>query len=521
MQLLMNNTITQRKPHPILRFFIILFLALPLTACMVGPNFKSPPAPRTKQYTPAPAPTKTVSAPESGSAGKAQKFLSGSDIPGQWWKLFRSPELNGLINAGIANSPNLDAAKAVLRQSRQALIAQIGTLFPTFSLGLSAERERFSGEEFGITTAPGTLPTPIASNIFNVFTAQVNVSYTLDVFGGLRRQIEAQKAQMDYEFFELQAAYLTLTSNIVTTAITAASLQAQIDATRELIQLQVDQLAIVKRQFDLGGASKADVLTQETQVAQTRATLPPLQQRLAQSHHAMSVLIGELPSTNRLPKIDLDKLHLPARLPVSLPSRLVGQRPDIRAAEALLHSASAQVGVATANMLPQITLTGSYGYLNNRPAHLFSPENNVWNIIAGLTQPIFSGGSLKAKRCQAIAALQQSAAQYKQTVLQAFQNVADTLRALEHDAKTLREQKRAETAAHDALLLTQKQYKLGGVSYLSLLTVQKQYQQARISRIQAQAARYTDTAALFQALGGGWWNNLRPPPATCSGYGHG
>jgi NodT family efflux transporter outer membrane factor (OMF) lipoprotein len=334
----------------------------------------------------------------------------------------------------------------------------------------------------------------------------VGVTYTLDMFGGARREIQSLRDQVDYQQFQLEATYLSLTSNIVTTAITAASFRAQIQATNELIKSQQQQLTIVERQFQVGGASRADVFTQQSQLAQTRATLPPLEQSLAQANHSLSELVGELPSEDHIPKFNLARLNLPSQLPISVPSLLVRQRPDVRASEALLAAASEQIGVATANLYPQISLNGNYGWSNTSTGTLFSPANKVWSFGGSLLQPVFNGGSLRAKKRAAVDAYEQAEAQYRQTVLQAFQNVADTLRALQHDAETLRAQKEAEIASHRSLILTEKQFHLGGVSYLSLLTAERQYQQSRIGRIQAEAARYNDTAALFQALGGGWWN---------------
>jgi NodT family efflux transporter outer membrane factor (OMF) lipoprotein len=327
----------------------------------------------------------------------------------------------------------------------------------------------------------------------------------LDVFGGARRQIEGSRAQVDYQQFQLIAAYLTLTSNIVTTAVTAASLREQIEATHELIRAQSSQLNILEKQFQLGGISRETVLTQQTLVNQTRATLPPLEKNLSQSLHALSVLVGRFPNC-KLPVIKLNDLHLPTFIPVSLPSYLVRQRPDIRASEALLHAASANIGVATANLFPQVTITGNTGWESAVLSTLFSPNSKVWSMMVAITQPIFRGGALLAQRRGAIASYYQARENYRQTVLQGFQNVADTLRALEADARTLRAQKRAELSAQANLDLAQLQYKLGGSSYLSLLNAQQQYQTVRLSVIQAKALRYNDTAALFQALGGGWWN---------------
>ncbi len=478
-------------------YILVVSLSL-LAGCMVGPDFHSPAAPKTQSYTKDPLPAKTVDTPTAGKSGKAQEFVSGADISAQWWALFHSESLNQLIEAGLAHSPNYAAAEAALKQAQYTLYSEIGALLiPAVTGQATGERQRFSGSTFGFGTAP---------NIFSLYNTSVNVSYTLDVFGGLRRQIEAQQAQVTYQQYQLAAAYLTLTSNIVTTAIAAASYQAQIVATKELIEEESKSLTIVRQQFELGGISGADVYSQQTQLEQTRATLPPLQQQLAQANHALAVLIGELPSESSIPTFELAKLNLPTKLPLSLPSSFVRQRPDVQAAEALLHQASAQIGVATANLLPQFTLNAAYGAVASSPGQLFKSRANVWDYTGQITQPIFEGGSLYFQRKAAIAAYQQSYEQYKQTVLVAFQNVADVLRALENDARTLHAQKTAETAAKKGLYITQKQFALGGISYLSLLSAEQQYQQTLINLIQAQAARYADTAALFQALGGGWWN---------------
>ncbi len=498
-------------------YAVSLLISVILAGCAVGPNFHSPAAPNTQRYTASCLPEHTTSAKSPG--GQAQHFVACQDIPAQWWLLFHSQELNYLICRGISNSPTLDAAQAALRQAKDNLSAVIGsTLFPVVGLQASVERERFSAATFGASGAGGSGSTTSGistTSLFNLYNTAVNVSYTPDVFGGARRQIEASRSLVDYQCFELEATYLTLTSNIVTTAVTVASLCAQIQATHELINAQENELQIVRKQFHLGGVSRVDVLTQETQVAQLLATLPPLEKSLAQNRHALAVLVGGLPSETCLPEITLDCLDLPTDLPISIPSLLVRQRPDIRASEAQLHEASAQIGVATANLFPQFTITGSYGSEANLIKDLFTPSAKVWDIIGQVSQPIFQGGSLLAKRRAAIDAYCQAYAQYRQTVLQGFQNVADALRAIQIDADELKAQAAAEIAARETVVLTRKQFHLGGVSYLSLLTAERQYQQARVNRIQAQAARYTDTAALFQALGGGWWNRGGHIPCQC------
>lgn len=477
-----------------LQFISLLLVSAGLTSCAVGPDFHSPTAPNVTGYTTKPLSKKTAST--TGAAGTAQQFVANQDIPAQWWTLFRCQTLNYLITTGLNNSPTITAAQETLKQAQETFTAQTGNaFFPAITAGSGLTRQRQSAATT-LTKTPNT---------FNLYNTSVDVSYTLDVFGGARREVEAAGAKVDYQRFELEAAYLTLAGNIATTAITVASLQAQIQATNELIQAQQTSFNILQKQLNLGGASSQDVLAQQTQLAQTRATLPPLEKSLAQAQHALSVLVGALPNQTQ-PQINLNQLHLPANLPVSLPSALVRQRPDVRASEALMHAASAQVGVDTANLFPKFSLTGSYGSQANTASQLGSPANLAWNFGGQLLQPLFNGGALRATRRASIAAYKAAAAQYHQTVLQAFQNVADSLRAIETDAQALRAQVQAETAAQKSLHIAQQQYRLGGVSYLALLNAQLQYQQTRINRIQAQATRYIDTAALFQALGGGWWN---------------
>jgi len=442
-------------------------------------------------------PEKTVAAPVTG--GEAQRIVSGRDIPDQWWTLFHSRDLDQLIRQALQDSPTLAAAQATLRESQENLRAQYGTaIFPSVDANLSATRERISGAAFGPNGNP---------SLFNLYNASVKVSYALDLAGGARRELESLRSAVNYQRFQLEGAYLTLTANIVTTAVKEASLRAQIASTQDIVSSLDKQLEVVKSQFELGAVSRSDVLAQQTAVAQTRATLPPLEKQLAQTRHQLAVLAGKLPSEAELPEFNIDGLQLPQELPLSLPSSLVRQRPDIRASEELLHQANAQVGVATANLYPQFNITSNYGVESNRSHDLFNgAAPSIWNLGASLTQPLFHGGELRAKRRAAVAAHDQAAAQYRETVLLAFQNVADVLRALDADASTLKAQAEAESSARDALVLAREQFRLGAVNYLSLLVAERQHQLARIGLIQAQATRYADTAALFQALGGGWWN---------------
>ncbi len=438
-----------------------------LAACAVGPNFKAPAAPRNAGFAPADqiAPT-TTATPLPG--GEAQRFVDGMDIPGQWWTLFQSAQLNALIERGLKNSPTLQAAQAALRQANETAAAQRGSYYPSVSGTAQSERHKASGASFGIPGLP-------SSYYYNLQTASVNVSYTLDAFGGTRRQVEALQAQAEYQQFALEASYLTLTANIVAAAVNEASLRAQISATEDIARSQQMQLDITQRRFAAGATSRADVLQQQS---------------ILQAG-------GEF---------NLDSMNLPLELPVSLPSKLVEQRPDVREYSALLHQATAQIGVATANMLPQITLSGSYGQTASKWANIFSPSSNIYSLIGSLTQPIFKGGQLMHQRRAAVAAAQEAAANYQATVINAFENVSNTLYALQSDADTLAAQATAERSAADSLALVQAQYKSGAASYVQVLTSEQSYQNAAVALVKARAQRYADTAALFQALGGGWWN---------------
>lgn len=486
-----------KKPFYSATVIIAMALGGVLTGCAVGPDFRAPAAPIATTYTETPQIPETAATP--GIAGSAQKFVSGQDIPGQWWTMFQSPALDTLIRQALSDSPTLAASQATLREAQENLSARTGTsYYPQVDGKLSMARQKTTGASFG--------QPKIGSSIFNLFNASVNVSYTLDLFGGGRRELEGLQAQVDYQRFQLEGTYLTLTSNIVTAAVQEASLREQLRATREILSFQQKQLDLIERQSELGGAARSDVLAQRAQLAQTRAGLPPLEKQLAASRHLLAVLAGRFPGTAGLPEFEIRGLQLPVELPLSLPSSLVRQRPDIRASEELLHAAGAQVGVATANLYPNITLSASLGSNAAKLADLFSSGSSVWSLGAGLLQPIFHGGELNAKRRAAVAAYDQAAALYRETVLQAFRNVADVLRALEQDAEALKAQGEAEASARESLELARKQFQFGATSYLTLLNAERQHQQALIALVQAQSARYADSAALFQALGGGWWN---------------
>ncbi|MDE2082380.1 MAG: efflux transporter outer membrane subunit [Burkholderiales bacterium] len=481
-------------------------LALSLAGCAVGPDFKPPAPPRVadaaRPYTAAAVPAATASAP--GPGGAAQQLALGQDVPGQWWQLFRSAPLDALVRSALAHSPTVASAQAALRQAQALYDADVGAkTLPAVTGQAGAARERGS---------QATTGTP-SGRVFSLYNASVNVSYSVDAFGATRRELEGLQAGIDLQRWQVEAAALTLSANVVTTAIQEASLRAQLQATRDVIDAQQRALAVVQQQAALGAVAQQAVLVQRTQLAQTLATLPALEKALAQTRQQLSVLAGRLPGDGGLPEFTLDSLQLPTELPVTLPSALVRQRPDIQASEAQLHQASAQVGVATANLYPQITLSGSLGAQSLQLDRLFSGPSQVWSLGGSLLAPIFNGGALQARRRAAEAAYDQALAQYRQTVLNAFLNVANTLRALDSDAQALQAQATAAALARQSLDLTTRQYQAGAVSSLLLLDAQRSLQQTRIGLAQARAARYADTAALFQALGGGWWNRQALAPA--------
>jgi NodT family efflux transporter outer membrane factor (OMF) lipoprotein len=478
--------------------FLAALAGLLLAGCVVGPDFKRPTAPAVGNYTDHPLSTTVTSTNVIG--GEAQRFANGSDIAGDWWTLFHSEPLNDLIELALTNNPDLKAAQAALSVTREHMLAQRGVYFPSVAGSFSATRQK----------QPGTLAPVPNSNVFqyNLFTPQVSISYSPDVFGANRRTMESVKAQEEGVRFQMIATYTTLTANVVVAAIQAGAVQAQIDATRQLVDLNSNMVEILKYQLTKGYTSRLDVVAQESQLAQVIATLPPLLKQSAQLRDLLAVLAGRFPNQSPVEKFELSSLQLPVEIPVSLPSQLVAQRPDVLQAEANLHVASAQIGIAIANRLPNITLTADAGSTALSLDKVFSSGTGFWGLGAAATAPLFQGGQLLHQERAAKAAYFEAAEQYRSTVLTAFQNVADTLTALVQDAEGL---KAAATAADDAqetLDLSQRQWKDGYISYLVLLSAEQAYQQTRINLVQAQANRYADTAALFQALGGGWWHRV-------------
>ncbi|WP_217351242.1 efflux transporter outer membrane subunit [Azoarcus sp. DN11] len=452
------------------------------------------------------------------AGGDAQHFVFGRDIPAEWWRLFQSPQLDTLIRQAFKANPTIEAAQAALRQAQENVYAQQGFFYPTVQANYSPSRIKLSGNTGG--NSPGlqgdgsviatgqtdTVPPASTPVIYNWHSAQLTVGYVPDVFGGNRRQVESLEAQRQAQRLQLEATYLTLASNVAAAAIQEASLREQIAAVNHIIATNTQSLDILQQQFRLGYAMRLDVAAQEAALAQARQLLPPLQKQLAQTRDLIRALAGKLPSEEVAETFTLAALHLPTELPLSLPSDLVVQRPDIRAAEEQLHSASAQVGVALAARLPQFSINAIAGGNAARFGDMFMDSGKFFSIVGNVTQTLFDGGTLRHRQLAAEEALAQAKAQYRGTVLTAFQNVADTLHALHVDADALKAAVESERAAQITLDLIRKQQELGYVNYLALLNAEQSYQLAAITLVQAQAARYGDTAALFQALGGGWWN---------------
>jgi NodT family efflux transporter outer membrane factor (OMF) lipoprotein len=477
-------------------------VAMLLPGCAVGPDFVRPAAPEADRYTREPSPTRTASA--DVAAGASQRFVPGQNIPAEWWKLFRSRKLNALIERSIKANPTLEAAIGALRVAQENTNAQVGKYFPLVQTNYSPSQ--------GLTAQSISPVLANGDNTFTLHTAQVLVSYTFDVWGLNRRTMESLQAQTDSQKFLVEAAYLTLSANVAAAAIQEASLRGQIDATNRLVELNTRILDVFRRQLTSGYETRLTVAAQEAQLAQVKATLPPLRKALAIQRDLLTALAGRYPSEEPLETFDLAGLRLPEELPVSLPSQVIEQRPDVRSAEQLLHSASAQIGVATANMLPNFTVSANGGYTATQLAGLIAPQNLFWTVAGSATQTVFDAGTLLHLKRASEAAYDQAAAQYRFTVIGALQNVADTLRALKNDADALRATREFERAAKLSLDLAQQQMTEGYTNVLFLLNAQITYQNAVLARVQAQAQRFADTVALFQALGGGWWNRPETQP---------
>jgi NodT family efflux transporter outer membrane factor (OMF) lipoprotein len=477
--------VSVRKPRTLGVVVTALFF---LAGCAVGPDFVRPAPPAVDRYTQGAESSATIAAD-----GRAQQFVKGSPVPADWWRLFNSAKLDAVMNDAITGNPSIQSAQASLRQSQDNLRAGYGVFYPQFDAGFGASRQKSSPVSLG-STSPGT--------IFNLFTLSASVSYVLDVFGGERRMVEGLQAQVDVQRAIAQGTYLTLLGNVENTLIAQAGYRDQIKATEQIIGFLKEQVGITEIQVRAGTVPYANVLSLRSQLDSFEASLPPLKQNLSHAEHLLATLTGRTPGEWTPPRFELSDFTLPGELPITLPSELVRQRPDILAAEAQLHSAGAVIGVATAALFPSFTLNGSYGQSSMSINSLFS--GNFWSIGADVSAPLFHGGTLWFKRKAAQEGYQQTLAIYRQTVLAALAQVADALRALEHDAEALQAQSQALETAGEALRLIQANYQAGIANYLQVLTANGQYQQARIGYLQAQAQRLQDTVALFTALGGGW-----------------
>jgi NodT family efflux transporter outer membrane factor (OMF) lipoprotein len=479
-----------------MHFLAILAAAL-LAGCAAGPNFKKPAPPEVSGYTV--APISLTAGATNVVGGEPQRFLNATNISGEWWTLFHSKPLNALIERSLKANPSIQAAQAALVVARETRKAQYGAYYPSVAGGFSAARQKTSNQ---------IAPTPNNNNLyFDLLTPQVSVSYVPDVFGLNRRTVEALKAQEEQARFALAATHITLSANVAAAAIQEASLREQIAATYELIAINTNMLRILRNQLAKGYVNRLEVAAQESQLAAMVATLPPLVKQLDQQRDLLAVLSGGFPSRDLPEKFELSGLQLPQELPLSVPSRLVAQRPDVRQAEENLRSYSAQIGIAVANRLPAFNLSADAGTMALNAGQMFASGVGFWTLAGSVTQPIFQGGALLHKERAARAAYLEAAEQYRGVVLSAFQNVADTLNALEEDANGLKAAVDARDAAKITLDLSMHQWQTGYANYLALLSAEQAYNQAVINLVQAQANRYADTAALFLALGGGWWNH--------------
>lgn len=471
-----------------------LVLSAVLTGCSFEPVMHLPTAPKVKAYTAGAAVSGTVGIKGVGHAGTAQRFAYGMRIGRTWWKLLGSKPINTLVQRSIAHSPTIAQALATLQEARQNTLAIDGEGWPQVSLTGGGNRQRLSGAQFGGPT-----------RILSLYTGQVNVVYTPDLFGLNKLARHQTRALEDAQRYNLQEAYLTLEGNTVSDAILLASYEAQVRTTQSLVAIQQRILNLINQQYKLGAVTYLSVLNQETLLQTTKAKIPPLEQSLEAVRHALAVLVGTIPSEAALPAIRLRRLKLPLVIPVSLPSVLTRNRPDIKLAEAELRADNASIGVAIARMYPTVQLTGDLGFENGKIPDFFNASSMIWNLAANASVTLFDGGTLIANKRAAQAAFRAQLAAYQSTVLSAFQQVADALRAVQNDAASLKFNQAAYLSALHAFNLARRQYRAGAIDYLSLLNTQTQYQQAELGVVAAQAQRYRDTAALFVALGGGWW----------------
>ena len=467
--------------------------------CTVGPDYQTPAPPDVSTFL-----SDNGSRRANSDSVPGRVVVRGADITAQWWDSFGSRPLRSLIEDGLANNPDLVAAAAAVRVSQANLRSERGGLFPVVGAGFDASRQQI---------ATRTLTSDVASDasLYSLHTGQLTVGFVPDLWGGTRRQIEAAGAQLEMQVFQCEGVYLTLTSKIVLAAIEEARLRGQIAETQRIIDLQNELLGSLQRQQEHGQISSEGVIVQQSSVAQSRLLLAPLQKQLDQQRHQLAFLTGRFPSEGVLAKFRINSFTLPRRLPLSLPADLVWQRPDIRAAAANLRASNAEIGVAIANRLPKITLSGNVGSVAGQVAQLFTPGTGFWMVAGSVAHTVFDAGTLESKQWAAEEATNQALAQYRSVVLAAFQNVADVLRALQADSRAIDAASAAERFGRQHIDLIRRQVEQGQVDATALLTAQQVYLQAALALIDARASRLSNTAALFQALGGGWWN--RAPTA--------
>ena len=476
---------------------VILAVGGALAGCVVGPNFQSPTAPTVDHYTTTALPDETASAKRSGQSGDAaQRFALGAPVAERWWTLFGSDTLDALEEEALRTNADLQSAQAALRQAREVYLAQRATQAPTVDLAASGV-----GAKNSQTLAPVLFSN---AETYGLYTAQLNIAYAPDVFGGIRRQTESVAAQAENQRFLTQAVYLTLTANVAGAVVQLASLNTQMSDTLGVIDADRRALAVTRRRESMGEAPMSDVAAAETTLEQAEQLAPPLQKQIDQERDMLAVLLGRPPSETPVGRLELADLSLPVALPVSLPSDLVRQRPDVRAAEANLHAASAQVGVAIAARLPSFPITGSIGGASTQLATLFSDGNWLGSLTGAVSQSVFDAGALRHKQRAAEAALDQSKAQYRSAVLAALQNTADVLQAIVDDAQALKHADAAQAGTARSLKLAKDAFDHGEVDALAVLTAEAADRQGRLALSQARGARYADTVSLYQALGGGW-----------------
>jgi len=476
---------------------IVLTCVLSFGGCAAGPDFTRPTAPSAARYT-----ADTPRGEDASAGDTVQHIALGREIEGNWWTLFRSDAIDQLVTQAVAHNRSLEASTATLKQAKELALAQAGSRYPQVGLTAGAGRQQYGQEFLG---GFGKIPP------FTYFAVGPTVSYTLDYTGGVARSVEQQYALAEAERHQLDAAYLAITGQAVMDMLAIASARAQIATVETILAQDRDNLRLVQTAFDNGSVAREDVVSAQSQIANDMTLLPSLRQDLARARHALSVVLGRVPASELPADVDLAQITLPLELPVSLPSELAHRRPDILAAEARLHAATSAVGVAQSNLYPKIRLSATAGQQSLKADQLFDRASNAWSIISGLTAPIFDGGTLRAEKRAAVEAMHASAANYEQTVLEAFAQVADLLDALDHDAEQLEAQVQAQQAAQSSLDLARLSYQEGNAGVLLVLDAERSYQQARLGYVRAVVQRYLDTVQLFLALGG------TSPSATVAG----